>query len=95
MKTFYALNLILIFAFGFSQSIIAQEKLKDILPLKDGKVTYIGVIQVDGISKEEIYKRAKLWLAYNFEYSKFDEKDKLISRFYMACLNLGTQLQLR
>jgi hypothetical protein len=83
MKTFYALSFIIVFAFGFSPTISGQEKLKDILPLKDGKVTYTNVILVDSISKEEIYKRAKQWLAQNFEYTKNDDNDLLISRGYI------------
>ena len=83
MKTFLALNFMLVFAFGFSQTISGQEKLKDILPLKDGKVMYTNVIQVDSISKEVICRHAKQWLAHNFEYTKVDDKDELISRGYI------------
>jgi len=83
MKTIYALSFILVFSLGFLPTISGQEKLRDILPLKDGKVTYTNVIHVDSISKEEIYKRAKQWLAHNFEYTKNDDKDELINRGYI------------
>ncbi len=44
----------------------AQDKLLDILPLKDGKVYYSKVLEVKGISKEELSKRGKYWLTnYN------------------------------
>lgn len=38
-----------------------QDKLMDILPLKEGVVTYTNVLQVDGVNKEELYTRAKKW----------------------------------
>jgi hypothetical protein len=50
-----------------SNRILAQDKLLGILPLKDGKVTYTGVVQLQSVSKDELYKRAKNWFinAYN------------------------------
>jgi hypothetical protein len=83
MKTIYALSFFFFFALGFSSTISGQEKLNGVLPLKDGKVTYTNIILVDSLSKQEIYKRAKQWLAYNFEYTKVDDKDELISRGYI------------
>jgi len=89
MKTFYTLGFILIFASCFSTTMQAQDttktqkKLLDILPLKDGKVTYTNTIQVDSVSQEEIYKRAKEWLAHNYEFPTLDEKDELVSRGYI------------
>jgi Domain of unknown function (DUF4468) with TBP-like fold len=71
-----------LFILGFVLTTTAQEKLKDILPLKNGKVTYSGVIQVDSLSQEEIYARARSWLAYNYEYSKLDDKGELINKGY-------------
>jgi hypothetical protein len=44
-----------------------QDKLLDILPLKDGVVTYTNVIQVDGANKEELYSRAKKWFVTTFK----------------------------
>lgn len=48
----------------------AQDKLLGILPLKDGKVTYTNVIQVDSFSKDELYKRAKRWFIDTYKSGK-------------------------
>jgi hypothetical protein len=76
MKTLLCLTFILV----FSMTVRAQDKLKGILPLVNGKVTYTSVVQVDSLPAQEIYDRAKLWLIKNSEYLKLDDKDKLISR---------------
>ena len=60
----------------------AQEKLKGVLPVKNDKVTYTEIVQVDSLSKADIYKRARLWLAKNYENSKIDDQDLLISKGY-------------
>lgn len=69
---------ILILSFVLSNGIVGQEKYLDTFPLKDGKVTYSAVIQTDGIAKDELYKRAKIWLANNTEIIKFDDKDLIV-----------------
>jgi hypothetical protein len=61
---------ILIFALFISQEIFAQDKLLGILPLKEGKVTYSDVIQLQGVSKDEMYKRVKLWFNENDKSNK-------------------------
>jgi len=76
MKTFFTL----IFASVLLITINAQEKLKDLLPLINGKVTYTNIVKVDSISKDEIYNRAKHWLAYNYDNILVDNKDELICR---------------
>jgi len=76
MRTF----LTLIFTLILLIPINAQEKLKDLLPLMNDKVTYTNIIKVDSVSKDEIYNRAKHWLAYNYDNFKIDNKDELISR---------------
>lgn len=48
----------------------AQDKLLEILPLKDGKVTYSDVNQVPGASKEELYTRAKRWFIDTYHSGK-------------------------
>lgn len=48
----------------------AQDKLLGILPLKDGKVTYTNVVQVDSTSKAELYKRAKRWFIETYKSGK-------------------------
>ena len=61
---------ILIFVLFITTQIFAQDQLLNILPLKDGKVTYSGVVQMLGVSKDEIYKRVKLWFLDNYNSSK-------------------------
>lgn len=69
---------ILILSFVLSNGIFGQEKYLDTFPLKDGKVTYSAVIQTDSIAKDELYKRAKRWLANNSEIIKIDDKDLIV-----------------
>jgi len=76
MRTFFAL----VFATALSMTINAQDKFKDIFPLINGKITYTNIVKVDSISKDEIYNRAKHWLAYNYDYFKIDDKDELICK---------------
>jgi hypothetical protein len=70
---------ILIFALFFTQEIFAQDKLLGILPLREGKVTYSDVVQIQGVSKDEMYKRVKLWFIETYNSSKdviqLDDKD--------------------
>ena len=44
-----------------------QDKLMDILPLKDGVVTYTNVISIDGVNKDELYSRAKKWFVTTYK----------------------------
>ena len=74
---------VLILSFIFLTGIYAQDKLRNVLPLKNGKVTYTNVIQTDSLSKDELYKRAKIWLACTYELVKLDDKDELIGRGYI------------
>jgi hypothetical protein len=86
--------LCLIIVIVFSISVHAQDKLRDILPLVNGKVTYTSVVQVDSLPAEEIYNRAKQWLSTNFEYIKVDNKDKLISKGYIQYRSVRISLML-
>ncbi|MBX2969410.1 MAG: DUF4468 domain-containing protein [Cyclobacteriaceae bacterium] len=47
-----------------------QEKLLDILPLQDGVVTYTKVVQVEGVTKDELYLRAKKWFVTTYKSAK-------------------------
>lgn len=47
-----------------------QEKLMDVLPLKDGVVTYTNVVEVDGVDKEQLYLRAKKWFVIVYKSAK-------------------------
>lgn len=90
MKSLLCLTFILV----FPMTVKSQDKLKGILPLVNGKVTYTNVIQTDSLSAEEIYNRAKLWLVNNFEFIKLDAKDKLISKGYIQYRSLRISLML-
>ena len=74
MKTLFTL----IVASVLLLTVNAQEKLKDLLPLINGKVSYTNIVKVDSLSKDEIYNRAKHWLAYNYDNIMLDNKDELI-----------------
>jgi len=69
---------ILILPFILIKGLSAQEKLKNILPVKDGKVTYTNIVKVDSVSKSELYKRAKRWIAYTSYSVKLDIDDELV-----------------
>jgi hypothetical protein len=76
MRKLYFLFLLLF----ISNKGIAQDKLLEILPLKEGKVTYIDVIELQGVSKEELYNRVKHWFAFTYNSGKdviqLDDKEK-------------------
>ncbi len=40
------------------------------LPIIDGKITYTGVVQVDSLSSEELYKRSKRWFFDTYNSGK-------------------------
>lgn len=42
-------------------SFAQEKKLVDVLPLKDGKVTYTGEVQVFNVDKANLLLRAKKW----------------------------------
>jgi len=65
MKSFLTLSLLFIFAGSYG-----QEKLLDILPSKDGIVTYSEVVQVDSSSKIDLYKKAKKWFVTTYKSAK-------------------------
>ncbi len=69
----------------------AQSKLLDILPLKDGKVNYTKVVEMEGISKEELFDRAKYWLLESSTYQKDimridDKNNEIISNGLIKAL---------
>jgi len=53
--------LLLLTSILWVSSTFCQEKLEDILPLKNNIVTYSGIIDVENTSKDELFKRAKRW----------------------------------
>lgn len=76
MRTF----LTLVFVSTFFIRINAQDRLKESLPLINGKVTYTNTIMLDSVLKDEIYNRAKHWLAFNSDRIMIDNKDELIGQ---------------
>ena len=66
MRKIYILFIVLF----ISNGVLAQDKLLGILPLKDGKVTYSDVVQLQGLSKDEIYNRVKHWFINTYNSSK-------------------------
>lgn len=74
MKTFFVLILSTI----LTLTVYSQEVLNNELPLINGKVTYSGIIKIDSLSKDEIYQRVRLWLAYNYDNIKLDTKERII-----------------
>ncbi|MDF7813335.1 DUF4468 domain-containing protein [Hymenobacter sp. YC55] len=73
-----------------SVGLYAQTSASPTLPVdtETKRVTYTGVVAVDGVSQNELYTRAKLWLFLTFDEAKdvvkVDEKDAglLIIRAY-------------
>ena len=59
---------------------LVQDKLLGILPLKDGKVTYSDIIELQGVSKDELYDRVKDWFIITYNSGKnviqLDDKEK-------------------
>ncbi|MNE10169.1 hypothetical protein D3C80_1028700 [compost metagenome] len=49
------------------------------VPIKDGRIVYSAVIQLDSISKNELYSTAGMWFADSFKNSKhvirFEDKE--------------------
>lgn len=77
------MNKIILLIILFSSEGYTQNKLLDILPLKDAKVNYSNVLELEGTSKDELYKRAKYWLLnssdYFYEIVDTDNKFKQIN----------------
>lgn len=64
-KSVFTIVLALITTFVFG-----QDKLLGILPLNDGKVTYSGVVQVDNMNKDELYKMTRRWFIDTYKSAK-------------------------
>lgn len=47
-----------------------EEKLFDILPMKNGKVTYTGIVTVDSINKIKLYNNVKKWFIEQYRSAK-------------------------
>jgi len=75
---------LLIFLLVISLHLVAQEKYLSIFPLKDSKVTYSAVLQTSGISKYELYNKARIWLATNCETIKLDDEDIVVGEGVFA-----------
>ena len=79
MKIFTFLLLVLVLPITLN----AQKDLSEYFPLKDGKIFYSDVIQVDGILKEELSKRVQIWLAYRYDAITFNDNNTIIARGYV------------
>jgi hypothetical protein len=75
--------IVILFAMLSSMTVKAQNKLLNILPLKNDKVFFTEIIQVDSLSNREIYSKAKHWLAYNCQAITMDSPDELVGRCYV------------
>jgi len=69
-KTFTTLFL-LCTILSFAQA----QKLLDILPVRDGKVTYTGEVQVDSTDKAKLLVRAKKWFVDNLSAKAVNQLD--------------------
>lgn len=63
--------------------LLAQDNpFTDVFPMINNEVTYTEVVQVDGTSNQELYKRSKIWIVDAFKSSKDviqnDDKDNFI-----------------
>jgi hypothetical protein len=59
--------------------VYGQDSLFSTLPVKKGKVFYSGIVNIDGVSKEELYNRAKRWFVNTYTSAQdniqIDDKD--------------------
>jgi len=81
------ISIITILIILITLNLTAQEKLLDIFPLKDGKVTYVGVVEIEGVTQKELHKRANFWFAKTYKSSQdviqMDTEEQIISKgFY-------------
>lgn len=53
-----------------TSNVFGQSKLLEIFPIENGKATYTGIVQVDSVSKDELYKRAKRWFVDTYKSAK-------------------------
>lgn len=64
----------LIFLFLISSNMlvdcISQTRLSDSFPYQDGKILYTRIVQIDSAGKDELYNRAKRWIADSFNSAK-------------------------
>lgn len=63
-------NLTTLFLLLTISSFGQDQKLLDILPMKDGKVVYTGIIQVDSTDKSKLYNKVKKWFVEQYKSAK-------------------------
>jgi len=79
---------ILFFFCVLSSGSYAQKMWLDILPLKDNKICYTGVVQVDSVLADELYQRAKEWMVRECDVIKINNKNELAGNgFYYNVFN--------
>lgn len=71
-RKIYNMKKILLTLLVFSVSFIygQETRLLNVLPFKDGKVIYAGVVRVDSVEKEQLYKRSKRWFVDTYKSAK-------------------------
>jgi hypothetical protein len=74
----------------------AQDPAKDVFPIKDSAVYYERIFEIDSASKEELFKRAKVWAlsSFNSQKSALQSEDKelgflLFNTFFSDFFNYG------
>lgn len=65
-------------------SAYSQDKLYDVMPLKEGKIIYEGVVSVDSTKQSELQRAAKKWFIDTYKSSKdvigLDEPDEIMGK---------------
>ena len=87
----------ILITFVLATSILfGQEKLDDILPLKDGKICYSGIIEVSGVDVEKVFDSARKWIVMNYFSDKpiveMEDKKNLelvAEGYYLDIWNMG------
>ncbi|MEA4868457.1 hypothetical protein SDC9_76385 [bioreactor metagenome] len=87
----------ILITFVLATSILfGQEKLDGILPLKDGKICYSGVIEVSGVDVEKVFDSARKWIVMNYFSDKpiveMEDKKNLelvAEGYYLDIWNMG------
>ena len=59
-------KLIIVFFLCFCALTYGQDSMFSSIPLKNGKAFYSGIVQIDNVSKNELYNRAKRWFVNTY-----------------------------
>jgi hypothetical protein len=64
----------------FIETINAQNEFSNYLPVKNDKVLYTGIVKVDSVSKDELYKRVKSWVITNCDLIITDDGNTIAAK---------------